>query len=203
MSIGSPSVVLGLDACVMDVNPACERVTGFDRADLLGRSVSALIPRAEVPAHTRGWVGLVAGRHERYELPGLLRRVDGALLEYRFVAYLVRDAAGTPAGAVAWARPRRQAGVTILPTSRWPTAAELVVLTLLAGGSTIGQIAAELDLTTRGVDYRLVQLRRKLRAEGQAGTSMSSAALVARAYVLGVLHPAAWPPTSRDTGGVM
>lgn len=200
-SIGSPSVALGLDACVIDVNPACERATGFERDDLLGRPVSMLIPRAEEQAHARRWAGLVAGRYERYELPGTLRRVDGTSLESRFVTHLVRDALGAPAGAIASARPRQPAGAATLPASRWPTAAELAVLTLLAGGRTIGQIAVELDLTKRGVDYRLVRLRRKLRADGSAGTVMSSAALVARAYVLGVLHPAAWPPAWRGTRG--
>jgi PAS domain-containing protein len=201
--VGTPCAVVGLDGCVIDVNLACERATGVERVDLLGRPVSVLIPRAEFPAHTERWVGLTAGRDGRYELPGRLRRLDDALLEYRFVAHLVRDAVGAPAGVVAVAQPRSPAGATTLPASRWPTAAELAVLRLLAGGKTIGQIAVELDLTNRGVDYRLMRLRRKLRVDGSAaGAFMSSAALVARAYVLGVLHPAVWPPDSHETRGV-
>ena len=200
---GTPTVVLGDDARVIDVNPACERVTGFERADLLGRSASVLIPPVEVSAHAQWWADLVAGRSARYELPGTLRCVDDALLEYRFVAHLVCDAMGLPAGAVALGQPRWPAGMPTLPASRWSTAAELAVLTLLAAGRTIAQIAAELDLTKRGVDYRLVQLRRKLHADGLAGSPMSSGALVARAYVLGVRHPAVWPPASRGRRGVV
>ena len=52
----------------------------------------------------------------------------------------------------------------LAPTSRRerPTPAEIAVLTGLASGLTLQQVAVRLGLTRRGVDYRLARLRQKL-----------------------------------------
>lgn len=194
-TVGTPTALLGLDGRVAEANPACEAVTGLRRAQLVGRAVCTLFPVPEAAAHRQFWSGLAAGRRDRYELLGSLRHVDGTLTEHRFVASLVRDATGTPAGAVACALPHGSGGGRPLPASRRPNDGELSVLALLAAGRSIGQIAVELGLTRRGVDYRLSRLRSKLRADGPGGVPATGAALVARAYVLGVLEQAAWPPS--------
>lgn len=197
---GTATVLLDLDGRIVEANPACETAAGHHRGRLVGRPACLLLPADEVGVHQQYWAGLAAGRRDRYEVLGALRRADGTLLEHRVVVCLVRDAAGVPTGAVGCALPYGSGG-TRLPASRQPTDGELTVLALLALGRSIGQIATELGLTRRGVDYRLSRLRSKLRADGPGGVPASGAALVARAYVLGVLEPPVWPPgpqRSRD-----
>jgi PAS domain S-box-containing protein len=65
---------------------------------------------------------------------------------------------------------------------------EARILALAAAGSTTGQIASAVGLTVDGVNYHFKQLSRRWGVTGKA-------ALVARAYVEGVLAPGAWPPT--------
>jgi DNA-binding NarL/FixJ family response regulator len=75
-----------------------------------------------------------------------------------------------------------------------PSAGEAAVLERLAAGASLQQIATDLGMSRRGVDYRITRLRHKLRADGPGGAPTNSAALIARAYALGILHPAVWPP---------
>lgn len=69
------------------------------------------------------------------------------------------------------------------------TAAQIRILSLLAAGSSNGDIASSLKLSRQTVDYHLSRLRDLLGAATRP-------ALVARAYVLGILAPRAWPPRS-------
>jgi DNA-binding CsgD family transcriptional regulator len=70
------------------------------------------------------------------------------------------------------------------------TAAEARIVEGLAFGLTNAELGRELHLSRQGLDYHIDRLRRKLAAR-------SRAALVARAYVTGVLDPSAWPPRAR------
>jgi DNA-binding CsgD family transcriptional regulator len=70
------------------------------------------------------------------------------------------------------------------------TAAEGLIVEGLALGLTNVELGRELHLSRQGLDYHIDRLRRKL-------TARSRAALVARAYVTGVLDPTAWPPRAR------
>jgi PAS domain S-box-containing protein len=190
--VPTAAVVLDLDARIVDANPAAERATGLPRTVLVGRSVGAVTTPHDAAAHRPHWRELVAGRRERYDLPGVLLHADGTLLPIRITVSLIRDGAGRPAGGVAFAHPPDdRPGV---PPARRPSDAEAAVLSRLAAGRSIQQIADDLRLTRRGVDYRIAQLRRKLRAEGPDGAPATSAALVARAYTLGILTASVWPP---------
>ena len=80
------------------------------------------------------------------------------------------------------------------PQRERPTPAEIAVLTGLASGLTLQQVAVRLGLTRRGVDYRLARLRQKLRVDGPGGVPATTAGVVARGYALGLLTPETWPP---------
>ena len=86
--------------------------------------------------------------------------------------------------------------IYLAPTGRRerPTPAEIAVLTGLASGLTLQQVAVRLGLTRRGVDYRLARLRQKLRVDGPGGVPATTAGVVARGYALGLLTPETWPP---------
>lgn len=65
------------------------------------------------------------------------------------------------------------------------------ILALAAGGSSTAQIASAVGLTVDGVNYHFGLLSRRWGVTGKP-------ALVARAYVAGVLNPGAWPPEPVD-----
>ena len=67
------------------------------------------------------------------------------------------------------------------------TVTEARVLELLAAGQSNRRICQELFLAQPTVDYHLARLRRKLGAD-------SRVAIVSRAYALGYLRSAEWPP---------
>jgi DNA-binding CsgD family transcriptional regulator len=79
---------------------------------------------------------------------------------------------------------------TVVAHSIRLTETEAGVLELLAAGHSNRRICLELFLAQPTIDYHLARLRRKLHAP-------SRAAIVSRAYALGFLRPAEWPPKVR------
>lgn len=71
------------------------------------------------------------------------------------------------------------------------SAVEAHILALTAAGKTSACIAAEVGLTADGVNYHLTRLCRRWGVPNRT-------ALIARAYVNGVLSPDAWPPTPAE-----
>ncbi|MEU5579306.1 LuxR C-terminal-related transcriptional regulator [Streptomyces huasconensis] len=88
-------------------------------------------------------------------------------------------------------RPRGPGGATRPgePESAHPalSAQEARILRLVAGGSTTAVVARAVGIGVDGVNYHLTRLCRRLRVQNRT-------ALVARAYVLGLLDATAWPP---------
>ncbi|MEU6370581.1 LuxR C-terminal-related transcriptional regulator [Streptomyces sp. NPDC046931] len=85
-----------------------------------------------------------------------------------------------------------EAPAPALPTGRTKesgqtSAMEARILALAAAGCTSTRIATEVGLTADGVNYHLARLSRRWGVTNRT-------ALVARAYVKGVLSPHAWPP---------
>ncbi|MEU5687625.1 helix-turn-helix transcriptional regulator [Streptomyces venezuelae] len=74
------------------------------------------------------------------------------------------------------------------------SAQEARILRLVAGGATTAVVARTIGIGTDGVNYHLTRLCRRLRVPNRT-------ALVARAYVLGLLAPEAWPPQVSGPAG--
>lgn len=91
-----------------------------------------------------------------------------------------------PPGATgrAEARPERNAAAA---AHAGLSAQEARILPLVAAGATASAIARSVGLTADGVNYHLTRLCRRLDVPNRP-------ALVARAYVLGLLDRSAWPP---------
>ena len=181
---------------VVDANPVFRRCV----PGIVGRQASAAITRPDALRAAPLWRDLVEGRRDRYDLDATLRRPDGTTVPGHVVVTAVVDDHGEVTGAVVVAgrpipsparpnRPHRDDA----PRER-PTAAEIAVLTGLASGLTLQQVAVRLGLTRRGVDYRLARLRQKLRTDGPGGVPATTAGVVARGYALGLLTPETWPP---------
>jgi PAS domain S-box-containing protein len=181
---------------VVDANPAFRRwVPG-----IVGKPASSAMARADALRAAPLWRDLVEGLRDRYDLDATLRRPDGTTMSGHVVVTAVVDGDGDVTGAVAVAVAATpgpaEHPADLAPTSRRerPTAAEIAVLTGLASGLTLQQVAVRLGLTRRGVDYRLARLRQKLRVDGPGGVPATTAGVVARGYALGLLTPEAWPP---------
>lgn len=82
---------------------------------------------------------------------------------------------------------RTQAEAPARPARLVASAMESKILALAAGGATTAQISQDVGLTVHGVNYHLASLSRRWGAPNRT-------ALVARAYVSGVLAPGTWPP---------
>ncbi|WP_409236553.1 PAS domain-containing protein [Streptomyces sp. PA5.6] len=74
------------------------------------------------------------------------------------------------------------------------SAQEARILRLVAGGATTAVVARTIGIGVDGVNYHLTRLCRRLRVPNRT-------ALVARAYVLGLLAPEAWPPRVSGPAG--
>jgi PAS domain S-box-containing protein len=185
---------------IADANPTYVRTTGQALRVVRGRDFNEIALAEDRDENQRLWNDLLAGRRTRYDLPVSLRHADGSVLPARLTVTLIRDQVKVVTGLVlAVPTSAQEKKVTVSTTTRAkPTAAEAAVLERLASGMTFQQIADDLKLTRRGVDYRVTKLRHKLRADGAQRVPATTAALIARAYALGIIQPGAWPPRIAD-----
>jgi DNA-binding CsgD family transcriptional regulator len=165
-------------------NPAFAEVLGVARNDLKGTPAFDHLTPVDGTAAERLHIALARHENVRHELRvhwnvGDERRsgrvsfelVDDALIgNVPLLTYLHVDRSG----------PREDAVAGIEPVAR-------SILELIARGETTTAIARSVDLTVDGVNYHIGRLCRRLGAANRT-------ALVARAYVLGVLDVSAWPP---------
>lgn len=189
-------IELDREGRIVDANPAFRR----SAPDIVGRHASEVMSPADVLRHTPRWQELLDGVRSRYSVRSTLQRTDGTSLPGHVVVTAVVDAQGEVTGAVVVAVAgvgRRRAADG---QREAPTAAEIAVLTGLASGLTLQQVAVRLGLTRRGVDYRLARLRQKLRADGADGIPATTAGVVARGYAMGLLTPDTWPPRPGHEG---
>jgi DNA-binding CsgD family transcriptional regulator len=177
---------------VRDANPSAARLTGRPTQALTGTLLRHLLSRevCELLDARR------AARPDGYaDATAALARADGQWVPVRIVTWpagppdadviccllpLVSFAATPPA-------PRRPPPAPALVPV---TPAEVRILEGLALGLTNVDLGRALHLSRQGLDYHIGQLRRKLSARTRP-------ALVARAYVAGLLDSATWPPRAR------
>ncbi|MFI1766221.1 PAS domain-containing protein [Streptomyces sp. NPDC020800] len=176
---------LSADGVVRDAGTAAAELLHVRLGDLVGSPADTLLARTpERTALHRVWDDLIAGRRRSARTSAVL--VDG---ERRRRAWIhlsaVRHAADRLPGV--WAVITR---LGLSYEAQPPlTAAQVRILALLAAGHSNADIAHTLHLSRQTVDYHLSRLRHLL---GVA----TRPALVARAYVLGILSPHSWPPRS-------
>ncbi|MYS61660.1 PAS domain-containing protein [Streptomyces sp. SID5468] len=184
-----PIAIADTAGVVLMVNPAFAGLWRQRPGQLRGRDLLDLFDPRDKDQLLRIYEALRHGRRSRYLLPVTLRDAGQAPRDAVVTVDPVGDEPDEPPAllvtlreeeAAAPAPPARPAGVTL-------GVREGQVLALAAAGATNAAIARALDLTVDGVSYHLSRLCRRLGAPNRA-------ALVARAYVLGVLDPHAWPP---------
>ncbi|GAA2693675.1 hypothetical protein GCM10009864_80550 [Streptomyces lunalinharesii] len=194
---GSPGLMASLDRdlTIKHANQEFRRSFGDSAGDVCGRSFRDLMhPSVQQPL-MRQFSRLIEGKRHRFAS--------------HVVAVGARDAAfaGTlTASAVTGETPDVAAILVLMDSSGGTGSAEADVVTpqkkflteidarilegIAAGLSTI-PLASRLYLSRQGVEYHVTGLLRKLRVPNRA-------ALVSRAYSMGILNVGAWPPKVVD-----
>ncbi|GGV27842.1 hypothetical protein GCM10010277_09640 [Streptomyces longisporoflavus] len=183
---GLPCALLSANGRVIEASAAAAEVFRLNMSDLVGRRAHTLLaPEPDLDRLHRRWNGLIARRVRRVETSAVL--VDSRGLQRRAQLHLTTIGHSAGRARHVWAVVTHQS----LAHEAHPalTAAQIRILSLLAEGSSNGDIATSLKLSRQTVDYHLSRLRELLDAATRP-------ALVARAYVLGILAPRAWPPRS-------
>lgn len=182
----------GRDGTVLDANPAFAALLGRRLSEVRGRGAADLAARDDDLIRSDALQDLLAGRQAQVDATTCYPRPDGSGVRARVTCFLLPGAPGrsddddaAAAGVVGVIQPE-----VVLAAPRGPelTHREATILRLRAEGDTNTQIAAAVGLSPRGLDYHLKQLARRLRCPA------GPAALVARAYHLGLLATDAWPP---------
>ncbi|ATL25086.1 PAS domain S-box protein [Streptomyces formicae] len=183
---GLPCALLTAGGRVIEASAAAAELFDLGLPDLVGRRAHTLLaPAPGLERLHRRWRGLIARRTRRVETSVMLGGTRG--LQRRARLHLTTVGHSADRAGQVWAVVTHQS----LAHQAHPalTAAQIRILTLLAEGSSNSDIATSLKLSRQTVDYHLGRLRGLLGAPTRP-------ALVARAYVLGILAPAAWPPRS-------
>ncbi|MGW7066956.1 PAS domain S-box protein [Streptomyces sp. NPDC054855] len=185
---GLPCALLSANGRVIEASSAAADLFHVGLPDLVGRRAHTLLapaPASDLDQLHRRWNGLIARRTRRVETSAVL--VDARGRQRRAQLHLTTVGHSAAHARHVWAVVTHQS----LAHEAHPslTAAQIRILSLLAEGSSNSDIAASLRLSRQTVDYHLSRLRQLLGATTRP-------ALVARAYVLGILAPRAWPPRS-------
>ncbi|CAM5408876.1 hypothetical protein SALBM135S_01409 [Streptomyces alboniger] len=183
---GLPCALLSANGRVVEASAAAAALFQLDPHDLVGRRAHTLLaPEPGLDRLHHRWNSLIARRTRRLETSAVL--VDAQGLQRRAQLHLTTTGHSAARARHVWAVVTHQSLAHAAHPSL--TAAQIRILSLLAEGSSNGDIATSLKLSRQTVDYHLSRLRHLLGAATRP-------ALVARAYVLGILAPRAWPPRS-------
>ncbi|MGW2620817.1 PAS domain-containing protein [Streptomyces sp. NPDC001500] len=185
---GLPCALLSANGRVIEASVAAAELFHLGLTDLVGRRAHTLLapePGPDLDRLHRRWNSLIARRTRRVETTAVL--VDAHGLQRRAELHLTTIGHSVSRARHVWAVITHQ---SLAHEAHPPlTAAQVRILSLLAQGSSNSDIAASLKLSRQTLDYHLSRLRHLLGAATRP-------ALVARAYVLGILAPHAWPPRS-------
>ncbi|MFI5520216.1 PAS domain-containing protein [Streptomyces platensis] len=184
--IPTPIAVCRARGEVLIANPAMAAQWGAAPGQLRGRNLLDLFEPREKAQLDRLTEAVRKGRRSRYPVEVRWRDgADGSEREGELTIDPVGDPAVHPPALLALLRVADPAPAPAPRASASPVEAR--ILALAAGGATTASIGTALGLTVDGVNYHLTRLSRRWRVQGRT-------ALVARAYVLGVLSADSWPP---------
>ncbi|MEV4616773.1 LuxR C-terminal-related transcriptional regulator [Kitasatospora sp. NPDC049258] len=163
---------------------------GGSSTDLCGRTFSDLVhPSVQQPL-LRQFSGLIEGRRDRFATDVIAVGPDDETFTTPLTAVMVRGGAPDESSIlVMMPSGRTDTGESEIVSGRKKLLSEIdarILEGIAAGVSTV-PLAARLYLSRQGVEYHVTCLLRKLRVPNRA-------ALVSRAYSMGVLKVGIWPP---------
>lgn len=183
---GLPCALISAGGRIRQASAAAAELLQTRLSDLIGRRADTLLaPAPELDLLHHRWNDLIARRSRRVETTAVF--LDALGRQRRARLHLTTVGRTSTRAAHVWAVVTHQGlAHDVQPPL---TASQIRILSLLAVGRSNGEIATSLRLSRQTVDYHLRRLRDLLGAATRP-------ALVARAYVLGILAPQAWPPRS-------
>ncbi|MFF3274171.1 PAS domain-containing protein [Streptomyces chrestomyceticus] len=187
-----PTAVCDAHGEVLIANPAMAAEWGAAPGQLRGRNLLDLFrPRSQAQVD-RLIDALRLGRRSRYPVGVSWRAgANGTEREGELTVDPVGDPSeGLPA-LLALLRVHEDTPPAPAPGREAASPVETRILALAAAGATTASIGGHLGLTVDGVNYHLTRLSRRWRVQGRT-------ALVAKAYVLGVLAQGVWPPAATE-----
>ncbi|MFB9524946.1 MULTISPECIES: LuxR C-terminal-related transcriptional regulator [Streptomyces] len=185
---GVSMVCLDRNLTVQQANQEFFARFGGDSAQPCGRPFADLVhPSAHQPL-LRKFSGLTEGRRDRFTGEMLAVGRDGQAFTASLSACAVRSS--TPDVSAIWVMMTSDEPVDIdvMPSrKKMLSEVDARILEGIAAGVSTVPLAARLYLSRQGVEYHVTCLFRKLRVPNRA-------ALVSRAYSMGVLKVGVWPP---------
>ncbi|PNE33961.1 hypothetical protein AF335_11505 [Streptomyces eurocidicus] len=185
-----PTAISTTDGVITGANPPLAALWDVTPGRLTGRNLLDLFTPTDGGQLVKVDAALRGGRRSRY--PVRVRwEAAGRSYEGELTVEPVSDPEGASPPLLATLRvdeERPPADGTRAPMVVLGPQEERI-LELVAAGRTTSVIARAVGLSDDGVNYHLVRLARRLSVPNRT-------ALVARAYVLGLLSPAVWPPAA-------
>lgn len=186
----APTAVSGPDGVLTIVNPAFAALWGMTPGQMRDRNLLDLFIPTDEKSLLKLAEGLRHGRRSRYPIR-VQWNAEGSTRTGQLTVEAVSDEVISPTLLMAFLH------VDPLVPGEEPIPAhtlspqEARILASVASGATSAVIARSVGLTADGVNYHLSRLCRMLDVPNRT-------ALVAKAYALGLLHTASWPPEPRD-----
>lgn len=176
------------------VNPAMAAEWGLVPGQVRGRNLLDLFRPSDsaAPQMDRLTEALRLGRRSRYSIDvrWTVGGAEGTRREGELVVEPVGDASPTYPALLTVLHVRPAETSTPSGPGVEVSAVEARILELAAAGATTAAIGKAVGMTIDGVNYHLTRLSRRWRVPNRT-------ALVAKAYVLGVLARGSWPPAQR------
>ncbi|GID94513.1 LuxR C-terminal-related transcriptional regulator [Amorphoplanes digitatis] len=175
---------------IRHANPEFFRRFGETSAELCGRRFSELIhPSVRTPM-MRNFARLLEGKHHRFASRVIAVRLGAEPLTGTLTGVAVQGGAPDATGVLVLMRTighEADAESAVIGRKKILSKIDAKILEGIAAGLSTIPLAARLYLSRQGVEYHVSGLLRKLQVPNRA-------ALVSRAYSMGVLNVGVWPP---------
>ncbi|MFF4606469.1 LuxR C-terminal-related transcriptional regulator [Streptomyces sp. NPDC001339] len=180
-------------AASADVLAASPSESSTTAPDVCGRSFRDLVHPSVRQPLMRQFERLLKGRRDRFAADVVALRPTGDPFTGSLTAAAVSGYAPDPAAVLVLMRSGQSAegDAVLAPRKKLLSEIDARILEGIAAGLSTIPLASRLYLSRQGVEYHVTGLLRKLKVPNRA-------ALVSRAYAMGVLTVGTWPPRVVD-----
>ncbi|MCS7483579.1 LuxR C-terminal-related transcriptional regulator [Umezawaea endophytica] len=173
---------------VLEANADLLNFFGRSIHDVYSRDFTELVHPGVRPGLERQMEKLAEGKRGRFAEQVAAVRSDGSTVPITMTAIAVHgDGPSITALLVILKQAAGDRDRTIVDQGKVLTDVHARILEGMAAGESTTQLASRLFLSRQGVEYHLGTMLRKLKAPNRT-------ALVSRAYAMGMLSVASWPP---------